>query len=210
MENGNFLSLLSAICELRFDYRRINDVVVEGNDEWYRVAFYTYKNKANEEKVGICFKDTKNVEYSLSEYQLATLRIAEGDITAKYFHEFSTDANGTRFQEIARELLAKGDNGDGIRNLKFKPVASLQILNEQVGGEVCIYQDVCYSGIEIYRKGLRELMKKADPKDTTAFFKSYVYRDGIADLRAALHITPLKAGKGVPENEVRIPIFKVG
>ena len=197
----NFASLLSLICETRFDYRRVNDVNV--SDEELTIQFYDTKDSEGKNDVRICLKDSKKNEYSLSVRQLAGLRIETSEIKCTWLDEFREDAGGSIFQNVARELLEKGKS---LETIKFKVVKQLKVKNAQVqGATVPVYKDSCYEGAKDYTKGIRALLKDK----TAAFFATAEYSRGMAELREKLHSTPVRNGQDIEKNYVLLPVFRV-
>lgn len=198
----NFKSLLSLICEIKLDYKRINDVAV--GDELYQIAFYDGKNSATgATETRICLKSSKGDEYALSIFQLAALRMQTGTVTATWLDEFRNDSGGSNFQTKAKELV---DAGVDLSTVKLKAVKQLKVKNSQVTGSVTpVYKDMCYEGAAAYVKGTRALLNGK----TAEFFATAEYRRGMADLREALHATPVKAGQAIEANCVLLPIFQV-
>jgi hypothetical protein len=196
----NFKSLLSEICAIVLDFKRLNDVNM---GETYAIDFCERKNSAGVVEERPCLRGVRNDEYVVTIPQLAALRIANGPLTAKWLDEFKSDTNATMLQEKAKELQAAGSN---MSNLKFKVVAQVKIRNEFCNvSDTPVYQDKCYEGITEYTKGLRALVsgKVGD------FYKSNEYRFGIRDLREKLHATNVKPGKAIAENIVLLPVFEI-
>jgi hypothetical protein len=197
----NFSSLLSKLCEIRLDYRRINDVTFATGA--LSLAFYDYKDAAGKVEVRLCLKDAKSNEYSLSERQLAALRIEVGELKAIWLDEFKTDPEVVVFQTIAREYLATSKS---IETIKFTVSKQLKVKNNQITDSVQpVFQDVCYAGILEYKKGIVSLL---DGKDNS-FFLTAEYSRGMTALRATLHATPLKPGRGTEKDIVLLPVFKL-
>jgi hypothetical protein len=193
--------LLTAICEVVLDFKRINDVKMD--NEVYTIAFCNRKNSAGQMEERPCLLSSKKVEYAVTIPQLAALRIANGPISAKWLDEFKTDPNAVMFQEKAKTLTASGVD---LSTIKFKVVAQLKIRNEYTKStDTPVYLDKCYEGILEYTKALRALIsgKVGD------FYASTEYRYGIRDMREKLHSTPVKAGKEIAENIVMLPVFEI-
>jgi hypothetical protein len=199
--SNDFKSLLSEICELQLNYKRLNDV--ELGTETYTIAFKDVKGLDGKTEPKVFFRNTKKDDYGLTVRQLAALRLATGPITAKWFDEFVADANGAIFQDEARTL---SEAGKTIENIKFKVVAQLKIRNEwNPVADTPVYQDRCYTGITEYSTKLRELRVGKDNN----FWESIEYRVGVRELREKLHSTPLKKGKDVEANVVKLPVFEI-
>jgi len=197
-----YKSLLSEICAVMMNFKRINDV--ELGDGLYSLAFYTRKNTEGVDTEYYCLRDDKGNDYSLSVKQIAGLRVAEkATVTAKWFDEFKDDASCSVFQVKAKELMSQDVD---LSNIKFKVVSQLQIRNDQVTKkDVPVYQDFCYEGITEYRTKLRALIV-GKGKD---YWNHPEYKSGIRDLRENLHKTDLKEGKGIDAHIVRLPIFQI-
>lgn len=194
-------SLLSLICAVRLDYKRVNDVTV--TDGVLTIGFFDVKDSTGKSEVRVCLKNEKGDEYQVSERQLAGLRIANGAVNATWLDEFRTDANGSVFQTKARELVEKGKDLD---NVKFKVVKHLKVKNNMVTtSDTPVYRDNCYEGALEYTRGIRTLLAGK----TQDFFRTADYSRGMAELRERLHTTTVKPGKGIAENCVLLPVFEV-
>lgn len=197
----NFKSLLSLICEIKLDYKRINDVAI--GDEVYQIAFYDAKDSSGKTDTRICLKSSKGDEYALSIRQLAGLRIQTGTVTATWLDEFRTDAGGATFQTKAKELV---DAGVDLSTIKFKVVRQLKVKNNQAGGAIVpVYKDSCYEGAAAYVRGVRALLNGK----TAEFFATADYSRGMAELRDTLHASPVKPGQAIEANCVLLPVFQV-
>lgn len=194
-------SLLSLILEMRMDYKRINDVAMD--NAVYTISSFELKTGQAVTEQRWCLKDGKSNEYALSVRQLAGLRVAKGAITAEWLDDFKTDVNGIIFQTKAREL---NDAGADLSGIKFRVVKQLKVKNNMISTSVVpVYKDFCYEGALEYTRGVRALIngKAAD------FFGTPEYGRGMQDLRERLHLTALKAGKGIDANLVLLPVFEV-
>lgn len=197
----NYASLLSLICEIKLDYRRINDVTIANGV--LSIAFYDVKDASGKVDTRLCLKDSKSNEFSLSIKQLAGLRIEVGTLTSTWLDEFRNDNAGSTFQQIAREYVAQGKALDSIH---FTVSKQLKVKNNQVTSSVQpVYKDFCYEGAAEYVRGVRALLNGKD----SAFFQSPDYSRGMADLRDRLHASPLKPGKGTETDLVLLPVFKL-
>ena len=197
----NFQSLLSLICEVRLDYRRVNDLAI-ANEE-LTIQFYDTKNASGVSETRLCLRDSKKNEYALSIKQLAGLRIQTGTITATWLDEFKSDAGGAVFQTVAKEFV---ESGKSLEGLKFKVVKQLKVKNNQITTSLTpVYKDFCYEGVQEYTRGIRALLagKGSD------FFQTADYARGMAELREKLHSSPIKQGQNIESNLVLLPVFQV-
>ena len=199
----NHAELLSAILAVRFDFLRVNDV--ELSEDLYNIDFYTAKNAAGVEYDGVCLMNPKRDEFSVSEHQLAGLRMAKGPITAQWLDEFYDDNNSGRFKNWLVERLVSEPHLD-LKDIRLKAVAQIRVRNQYVvTPNTPVYHDKCYLGALAFSKAVMNLTKghAGDRK----FFASSEYRLGMSEHRATLHasgIDPLK-----PLVEVKLPIFTV-
>lgn len=197
----SFSSLLSQICEVRLDYRRINDVTINNGD--LMIAFYEVKDLTGKVEVKLCLRDTNKNEYALSIRQLAALRIQVGTVKAEWLDDFKTDDAGSTFQSVARKLV---DEGKSLEGLKFKVVKQLKVKNNQItASSTPIYKDFCYEGVSEYTKSVRALLNGK----TNDFFQTPEYGRSMAEIREKLHSSPLKSGQGIEANLVLLPLFQV-
>jgi hypothetical protein len=197
----DYKSLLSEVCALQLNYKRLNDV--ELGDETYSIVFKDVKDLQGKTETRFFLRNTKKEDYGLTLRQLSALRLATGKITASWFDDFKEDANGAVLQDKAREIAEAGGT---LETIKFKVVAQLKVKNDHVHvANTPIYQDRCYTGVAEYSTGLRDLRKGKG----TNFWETPEYSFGIRDLREKLHATPLKPGKDVEANIVKLPIFEV-
>jgi hypothetical protein len=201
---NDYPSLLSEIVALQLFYRRLNDVQL--GDEIYRIVFKDVKDTTGKLEPKLFLRNSKKDDYGLTLRQLAGLRIADGKITAEWFDGFKEDTNGSVFQDKCRELV---DGGATLETLKFKVVAQLKVKNEFAKGKVNevipVYQDRCYTGSTEYSATLRGLTKGK----TGNFWETPEYSSGVREAREKLHATPLKDGKEVEANIVKLPIFEI-
>lgn len=197
----SYSSLLSLICAVRLDYKRVNDVTV--TDGVLTIGFFDMTDSTGKSDTRICLKNAKGEEYQVSDRQLAGLRIATGAVTATWLDEFRTDANGCVFQVKARELVEKGKD---LSEVKFKVVKHLKVKNTMINSiDTPVYKDNCYEGALEYTRGVRTLLAGK----TQDFFRTAEYSRGMAELRERLHATAVKPGKGINENCVLLPVFEV-
>lgn len=201
----DYSSLLSEIVALQLFYRRLNDVQLD--NETYSIYFRDVKNSENKLETRFFLINSKKDEYGLTLRQLAGLRVALGKIESVWFDEFRGDQNGAVFQDYAREL---GSKGKTLEELRFKVVAQLKVKNEFATGAtdtnfIPVYQDRCYTGSTEYSTTIRNLVRGKAPE----FFGTAEYAVGVREAREKLHKTPLKPGKDVDTNIVRLPIFEI-
>lgn len=197
----NYSSLLSLICEVRLDYRRVNDLAI-ANEE-LTIQFYDTKNAAGVSETRLCLRDSKKNEYALSIKQLAGLRVQTGTITATWLDEFKSDAAGAVFQTRAKEIV---ESGKSLENLKFKVVKQLKVKNNQITDKLIpVYKDYCYEGAQEYTRGIRALLANKG----SDFFQTAEYARGMAELREKLHSSPIKQGQAIEANLVLLPVFEV-
>ena len=192
----NFKSLLSTICALQLGFRRINDLEV-GTGSYHLEII----NHEPEDRFALVGED--KVMYSVSIVQLASMRCTEDmrSVKATWLDDFHKDLNGFTFQE----LVSKNSETD-LETMQFSVVGQLKIRNHSVNKEdVPVYQDRYYTGSNDYIRGIRNLLKGKD----RSFFATPEYRYGVRDLRDLLYQTPVREGKDVPENVVKLPIFRV-
>ncbi len=197
----SYSSLLSLICEIKLDYRRINDVTVA--TDVLSIGFYDVKDNLGKVDTRLCLKDSKSNEYSLSIKQLAGLRIETGDVKSQWLDEFKSDADGATFQTVAKTFI---DSGKSIETLRFKVSKQLKVRNNQINGTVQpVYKDFCYEGSSEYTRGIRALLN-GKPQD---FPQTPDYARGMAELRDRLHASPLRSEKITEANIVLLPVFKI-
>lgn len=197
----NFSSLLSAICEIKLDYRRVNDLTINSTE--LSIKFVDYRTPDGKSEIRIALVDDKKNEYYVSERQLAALRIKTGNLKCTWLDEFKSDAGATVFQAVARELL---ESGKALENIKFKVVAQLKVKNNQVQNNVVpVYKDYCYKGAGDYTKSIRALLKDK----TAEFFKTQDYSRSMAEIRETLHASELIQAKATEDNLVLLPVFEV-
>jgi hypothetical protein len=197
----NFKSLLSEICAITLNFKRINDVTL--GDAVYSIIFKDVTDTAGAVETKLFVRDDKMQDYGMTIRQLAALRVALGPIKATWFDEFREDANATNFQAKALEMAAAGID---LSTIKLKVVHQVKIKNEFVpGGATAVYQDMCYEGITEYRTKLRDLTK-GKAKD---FWSTYEYSSAVRELREKLHATNIKSGKAIDANIVMLPIFSI-
>lgn len=187
---------------MRLNFLRINDC--ELGPEQYRIDFYTSTSRAGKEYSGVCLKNSKNDEFILSEYQLASLRIAKGAVTCQWFDDFPSDPQGSRLQTILLEMEeAKRD----LLAMRFEVAYQLKVRNVTPGlpADTPVYKDFCYEGAAEYTKSVRALTKGKDAE----FFKSPEYSNAMFEYRTILHATPLKPSKIMEKNIVKLPVFRI-
>jgi hypothetical protein len=195
---NDFKSLLSEVCAIVMDYKRLNDVAI--GPETYSLIFKDVQDSAGKSETRLFLRSSKMDDYGLTVRQLAGLRIADGAIKATWFDEFRDDANGTTLQARLKED-AKLD----LSSIKFKVVAQLKVKNEFASGLTPVYNDRCYEGSIEYRTGVRALVANKPAN----FWATTEYSFGMRDLREKLHATRVKEGKAIEANEVRLPIFEI-
>jgi hypothetical protein len=199
----NHASLLIELLKLRLNFLRINDVAL--SDEVYRVDFFDGKTSAGVDYVGICVVDSRKNEYTVSDRQLAGLRLKKGTLTSVWLEDFRSDAGADTLQEWLKEKVTTTPNFD-LADLRLKVVAQLKVRNPHASvADTPVYQDFCYEGSVIYKKGVVALTKGKD----VSFYRTQEYSLGMMDLRDALHKTSMRPGKVTDENIVRLPIFAI-
>ena len=197
----NFNSLLSAICEVKLDYRRVNDLAISATE--LSIKFVDYRNSDGKTDVRIALVDSKKNEYYVSERQLAALRIRVGSLSCTWLDEFKADQGAAVFQTVARELF---EQGASIENIKFKVVAQLKVKNNQVTtATVPVYKDYCYKGAGEYTRAIRAMLKGK----TNDFFRTTEYSRSMAEIRENLHASELIKGKDTEANLVLLPVFEI-
>jgi len=199
---ADFASLLSEIVSIQLFYRRLNDVEkIDG--EVFNLIFKEVDGLDGKKTTKLYMRSNKHDDYNLTIRQLAGLRISTGKITAKWFEEFKEDQYGDILQNVAPSLAAQGRT---LEDLRFKVSAQLIVKNEQITtGIVPVYQDKFYEGANTYKTEVRNFTK-GKPSN---FWETYEYSSKVRELREQLHRSPVKAGKDIPANEVRLPIFEV-
>ena len=192
----NFKSLLSSVMDFQLGYRRVNDLQVGTG------SFHLEIVKFNEDE-RVCLVGEDKVQYQLSIGQLASLRCTSDikAVKAIWLDDFHKDPAGKTFQSVAAE-----DPKMDFEVLNFTVVGQLKIRNHSVNAEdVPVYQDRYNTGSNEYIREIRNLLKGKD----RSFFATPEYRYAVRDLRDRLYQTPVREGKDVPENIVKLPIFSV-
>ena len=192
-----FKSLLSTILDLQLGYRRVNDIEVGKGA--YHIEILQKENGDDK----ICLVGEDKVQYPVSVPQLASLRCTHDikAVKAEWLDDFHKDPAGFTFQHHV-----SNDGAELSESMVFRVVGQLKIRNHSVDGEnVPVYQDRYYTGSNDYIRDLRNLLKG---KDRT-FFLTPEYRYGVRELRDLLYQSPVREGKAVDENIVRLPIFSV-
>lgn len=182
------------VMELQLGYRRVNDLEVGKGVYHLEIVKFNDDDR-------ICLVGIDNVQYPVSVAQLASLRCTDDikSLKAEWLDDFHKDAAGKTFQQVAAEY-------DDLSILQFKIVGQLKIRNHSVNKEdVPVYQDRYYTGSNEYIRAIRNLLKGKD----RSFFATPEYRYGVRELRDLLYQTPVREGKDVPENVVKLPIFSV-